>query len=39
MLAVGYMKTRPNPRVPDPTGRLGNLTQPIGYLEVGEIKG
>ena len=30
-LAVGLVKTRPNPRVPDPTGNLGNPTRPYPF--------
>ena len=30
-LAVGLVETRPDPRVPDPTGSLGNPTRPAGY--------
>ena len=30
-LAVGLVETRSDPRVPDPTGSLGNPTRPTGY--------
>ena len=33
-LAVGLVETRPGPRVPNPTGSLGNLTRPAGYPQA-----